>query len=1135
MKIMSRSSVAAKTIPAVCILLFLSGCLFDRPIKPPQSGSADQLYKEGVSQMGRKNYRQAIEAFYKLKYDYPTEVAAMIADLKIADAHYADKKYEQAIDSYDDFRKMHPASSYIPYVVYMLGLCNYKLSYSIDRDQTYTQKALNEFQYLLTHFPNTPYFWDATEKAKACMKKLFDHELYVGDFYFRIKNYRASLDRYEAALKKYPDVPVEPKNLYRLGILYQKTDRMDEARKAWVSVINNHPKSKYSKKSQHRLEKFFGPDAIHRAKENKGSTSSMLNGPSRKTAEAASDKITGTDERQQPEVRVAGASERNTEKTPIGTPHSSARSPTPDAGQKATHRLKSIPISSTSNSLILPHHSRSSESASAEIARKFHPKKPAADIPDPADRLNLAGLIIHPSELRYSEKTEAVAFSTVAVDDHEDAVDSAVNSGPPEPEALASDAPVSEDGTGDSSGDAVMGFSALKANRPLNITADRMDALERENKIIFQGNVIIQQDETYIRADRISAFLAKDDSGGGIQKVVALRNVRITEKDHVATCDRAEFDNVSRVIELSGNPKIWQGKDRIDGDKVILNLGEERVTITGSENRRVYAVLFPKTGEDKVKKPEVPSGPRPSFSVPFAKTTPDVQSAETKPETVPEKPSQTVEPKPVETVTAETEPVTESAPVQTAEKEKPAPEPEKKAPSTEAPTVKAETPFVEKEISREAAILTRDQTLPLPVMRPANTVASTNEPGIRSEGIKHPERISDHSTASAPVPARTEHLFKPAERSPSPASAWNRPSSSRSFDLQQPYRPVQNTGIRPLDESPPSKNQSVDVLGPKTGAPAMEQPPGSVVETKITAAEDEAEKAAKKASVAKTPEDRVEKKTVEEPPVKDEKDTAKAAAVRPKSLPEEPVKDFIERWRRAWESLDVGSYMAFYSDDFRGSGKNKTQWRSLKESLSDRYSFIRVELDDMKITPMENGFHVTFVQKYQADRFGDVGIKDLFVRSRDKRWEIVKENWKPLEDTEKNAGAAVAQAEKQPTPASSDRPDERKTLRTILDRWRLSWQNRDRNQHFSLYSEHFRSGTSDLDHWRMLRTQKMNSTKTISVGITDIHIVIRDGSALATFVQDYQEDRYRDRGIKSLRFEKEQGEWRIVDEQWKPL
>jgi lipopolysaccharide transport protein LptA len=172
-----------------------------------------------------------------------------------------------------------------------------------------------------------------------------------------------------------------------------------------------------------------------------------------------------------------------------------------------------------------------------------------------------------------------------------------------------------------------MGFVELRGDLPINITADRMDAFQKENRVVFEGNVVVNQRDTYIYAQRISAELAPQELGGGIRKVVALKDVRITQKDRVATCDRAEFDNISRVIELSGNPKIWSGKDRIDGERVVIQLDQEKMTVVGSEDRRVSAVLYPKSRKAQRSPEEGPKeGIRPTFIAPFAPATDAVES-----------------------------------------------------------------------------------------------------------------------------------------------------------------------------------------------------------------------------------------------------------------------------------------------------------------------------------------------------------------------------------------------------------------------------------------------------------------------------------------------------------------------------
>jgi hypothetical protein len=39
---------------------------------------------------------------------------------------------------------------------------------------------------------------------------------------------------------------------------------------------------------------------------------------------------------------------------------------------------------------------------------------------------------------------------------------------------------------------------------------------------------------------------------------------------------------------------------------------------------------------------------------------------------------------------------------------------------------------------------------------------------------------------------------------------------------------------------------------------------------------------------------------------------------------------------------------------------------------------------------------VTFKQRYQAAKHRDVGIKILYLRRHEDRWNILEENWKPL-------------------------------------------------------------------------------------------------------------------------------------------
>jgi outer membrane protein assembly factor BamD len=627
------------------ILMVTAACA-SRPIQPPKGRNADQLYKEGVAQLNKDNYRQAVETFYQLKYNYPAEAAAMMAELKIGDANYAGKKYMEAIENYEDFRKMHPASSYIPYAVYMIGLCYYKQMMSVDRDQTNTRRALGEFQYLLAHFSNTPYAYDAYQKAEECMKQLSEHEVYIGNFYFKSKQYEAAVQRYETALTHYASVPLEPEVLFRLADAYRRIDQPEKAQKTYTVIIEQYPDSGYAEKSRDRLDEISPASAGASSTEDGKTTSSAAPPPGDAprgvtvAAFAGTTFITKSQSGLSADPIAVNPPGLNPSSTPprtfavLHTSERSASKTSPIEERTLTDDAPPGSATEAARTTADPGPAAAELAVAAPRSPENRPQsmKAAADGPSDAGR----GPAAVPSDIRPANPTGA----TESIEEDSDAPAMAQNE-PESPSAQGPSAPerASPAAVGNESGSETaespletagrpetkgskkeLGFGELSGDLPINITADRMDAFQKEDRVVFEGNVVVHQKNTFIYAQHITAEMAPDNQGGGIRRVIALQDVRITENDRVATCDRAEFDNITRIIELSGNPKIWRGQDRIYGDKVVVNLNSDKMTVLGSDDKRVSAVLYPKSAEGKPKTPKADKDttPRPSLTVPFA-------------------------------------------------------------------------------------------------------------------------------------------------------------------------------------------------------------------------------------------------------------------------------------------------------------------------------------------------------------------------------------------------------------------------------------------------------------------------------------------------------------------------------------
>ncbi len=199
-------------------LLMLSGCSslkqqIDKFLGKEEGNTAQELAWDGMDAYESGKYTVAIEKFQKLKDYYPFSKYAILAELKIADAHYQREEYEEAIFEYENFEKLHPRNEAIPYVIYQIGTCYFKQIRTPDRDQTSALKALETFQRLNKQFPQDPYARRSQENIDKCQKSLAGNAYGIGIFYYKSKHFKAALQRFMAVVSDYPDVGYHQKAL----------------------------------------------------------------------------------------------------------------------------------------------------------------------------------------------------------------------------------------------------------------------------------------------------------------------------------------------------------------------------------------------------------------------------------------------------------------------------------------------------------------------------------------------------------------------------------------------------------------------------------------------------------------------------------------------------------------------------------------------------------------------------------------------------------------------------------------------------------------------------------------------------------------------------------------------------------
>jgi lipopolysaccharide export system protein LptA len=137
--------------------------------------------------------------------------------------------------------------------------------------------------------------------------------------------------------------------------------------------------------------------------------------------------------------------------------------------------------------------------------------------------------------------------------------------------------------------------------QPLRITSQQLEADNKNQVIIFTGNIIARQGDMVIHADVARVYYEKREEGNEVREIVATGNVKIHQGDRVATGQRAQFLNGEQKIILTGQPRVWQGKDMVSGEKITVLLKEDKSLVESGPDRRVEVILYPKGEASKAK------------------------------------------------------------------------------------------------------------------------------------------------------------------------------------------------------------------------------------------------------------------------------------------------------------------------------------------------------------------------------------------------------------------------------------------------------------------------------------------------------------------------------------------------------
>lgn len=192
-------------VSAVFIFLFgITGC--ETPEKVLKSNDVNYKKAKAIFWYNKKEYYKCIPVFEEL-------IGLMKGRESVEDLYYmyCMANYQQGdylISAYHfkNFYDQYPNSEKAEECLYMYAKSNERESPKPDLDQTATYKAIDAYQFFLNMFPASNYVPESNTAMRNLRRKLEKKALNNAELYYRTENYKAAATTFENLLVDFPDI-----------------------------------------------------------------------------------------------------------------------------------------------------------------------------------------------------------------------------------------------------------------------------------------------------------------------------------------------------------------------------------------------------------------------------------------------------------------------------------------------------------------------------------------------------------------------------------------------------------------------------------------------------------------------------------------------------------------------------------------------------------------------------------------------------------------------------------------------------------------------------------------------------------------------------------------------------------------
>lgn len=228
----------------LCLLVGCSTTKENVP-SPENKDSPEVLYQKGVDALKKRDLHDAASYFGQVAYEFPYHKWSNKAEVMEIYANYLMAEYDTVIESAEQYVKLHPASSDVPYILYLKALSYYEQIDIPFRDQEATVHAKQALIDVIKRFPKSTYAKDSRMKLDLVNDHLAANEMIIGRYYLKNGSILSAINRFKTVVDEYSATTHVQEALYRLVEAYMFLDVPKEAQRNAAVLGYNYPNSSW--------------------------------------------------------------------------------------------------------------------------------------------------------------------------------------------------------------------------------------------------------------------------------------------------------------------------------------------------------------------------------------------------------------------------------------------------------------------------------------------------------------------------------------------------------------------------------------------------------------------------------------------------------------------------------------------------------------------------------------------------------------------------------------------------------------------------------------------------------------------------------------------------------------------------